>query len=101
MNAAIAELYRRMDRKRYRIIGVGGVFTAEQAYEKIRLGASLVQILTALVYEGPGVVRRINRGLVRLLARDGFPTVADAVGTANAEASARRISAHAPVAVSG
>jgi dihydroorotate dehydrogenase (fumarate)/dihydroorotate dehydrogenase len=101
MNAAIAELYRRMDRKRYRIIGVGGVFTAEQAYEKIRLGASLVQILTALVYEGPGVVKRINRGLAHLLARDGFATVADAVGTGNTEPSVRRISARASAALPG
>jgi len=100
MNAAIAELYRRMDRKRYRIIGVGGVFTAEQAYEKIRLGASLVQILTALVYEGPGVVRRINRGLAELLARDGFKTVAEAVGTGNAEPGAARTSTRDPIAVS-
>ena len=61
-----------MDRKRHAIIGAGGVFTAEDAYAKVRLGASLVQVLTALVYEGPGVVRRINAGLAALLARDGF-----------------------------
>jgi dihydroorotate dehydrogenase (fumarate)/dihydroorotate dehydrogenase len=79
-NRTIRDLYRRMDRRRYRIIGSGGVFTAEDAYRKIRLGASLVQILTALVYEGPGVVRRINQGLAQLLARDGFARVADAVG---------------------
>ena len=84
------------------IIVIGeGVFTAEQAYEKIRLGASLVQILTALVYEGPGVVKRINRGLAHLLARDGFATVADAVGTGNTEPSVRRISARASAALPG
>jgi dihydroorotate dehydrogenase len=83
MNAAIGDLYRRMDRKRYRIIGVGGVFSAEDAYRKVRLGASLVQLMTALIYQGPGVVRRINRGLCRLLRRDGFRRVADAVGTAH------------------
>lgn len=76
----IAELYRRMDRARYRLIGSGGVFTADDAYRKIRLGASLVQILSALVYEGPAVVPAINRGLVRLLERDGFARVGDAVG---------------------
>jgi len=83
INECIREMYRRMDRGRYRIIGVGGVFSAEDAYRKIRLGASLVQLLTAMIYEGPGVVREINRGLCRLLQRDGFGSVADAVGTAN------------------
>ncbi|MBT3305128.1 MAG: dihydroorotate dehydrogenase (quinone), partial [Alphaproteobacteria bacterium] len=62
------------------IIGVGGVSTGAEAYAKIRAGASLVQLYTALVYEGPGVVRRINRDLAGLLARDGFANVADVVG---------------------
>lgn len=76
----IAEMYRRMDRSRYVIIGAGGVFTAEDAYRKLRLGASMVQMLTALVYEGPGLVPRIVAGLGRLLERDGFSNVAEAVG---------------------
>jgi dihydroorotate dehydrogenase len=76
----IRELHRRMDKARYRIIGSGGVFTAEDAYRKIRLGATLVQLLTALVYEGPGIVASIHRGLDALLARDGFATIAQAVG---------------------
>ena len=59
----VAELYRRMDRDRYAVIGSGGVFTAADAYRMIRLGASLVQLYTALVYEGPGVARRITREL--------------------------------------
>jgi dihydroorotate dehydrogenase len=71
-----------MDRNRYRIMAAGGIFSAEDAYEKIRLGASLVQLLTGLIYEGPGLVQRINRGLCRLLDRDGFANVAEAVGTA-------------------
>ena len=90
-DAMIAELYRRMDSQRYAIIGVGGVFTAEDAYAKIKLGASLVQMLTALIYEGPGVVRRINLGLARLLARDGFGSVAEAVGSANTAGTARPV----------
>jgi len=81
INDAIRELYTRMDTGRYRIIGAGGVFSPEDAYEKIRLGASLVQLVTALVFEGPTVVKRINRGLCRLLQRDGFSCVAEAVGT--------------------
>jgi dihydroorotate dehydrogenase len=76
----IRELYSRMDRRRHRIIGTGGVFTAEDAYRKIRLGASLVQLLTALIYEGPGVVRRINVGIAALLERDGFSHLSQAVG---------------------
>jgi dihydroorotate dehydrogenase len=76
----LAQLYCRMDRRRYRLIGSGGVFSAADAYRKIRLGASLVQLLTALVYEGPGVVPRIHAGLVRLLEADGFRHIAEAVG---------------------
>ncbi|WJR80556.1 quinone-dependent dihydroorotate dehydrogenase [Bradyrhizobium sp. NP1] len=76
----IREAFRRMDRKRHVLIGAGGIATAEDAYAKIRLGASLVQLLTALIYEGPGVVRTITTGLSALLARDGFGNVADAVG---------------------
>jgi dihydroorotate dehydrogenase (fumarate)/dihydroorotate dehydrogenase len=75
-----AECYRRMDRRRYALIGSSSVTTAEDAYRKIRRGASLVQLLTAMVYEGPLLARRIARDLGRLLERDGFKSVADAVG---------------------
>jgi dihydroorotate dehydrogenase len=77
---SIRETFRRMDRRRHVIIGAGGVSTGEQAYAKIRSGASLVQLMTALVYEGPGVVRRIVRELGQLLQRDGVTHVSDAVG---------------------
>ncbi|VDC28269.1 quinone-dependent dihydroorotate dehydrogenase [Pseudogemmobacter humi] len=63
------------------LIGVGGVGSAEQAFEKIRAGASAVQIYTAMVYEGISLIPRILRGLDAILAREGFATVADAVGT--------------------
>jgi dihydroorotate dehydrogenase len=76
----IRETFRRMDRKRYVLIGAGGVSTAADAYAKIRIGASLVQLLTALIYQGPGVVRSITLGLAQLLARDGVSNVADVVG---------------------
>jgi dihydroorotate dehydrogenase len=62
------------------IIGVGGIASGSEAYAKIRAGASLVQLYSALVYEGPGLITRINRELVALLKRDGFASVADAVG---------------------
>jgi dihydroorotate dehydrogenase len=63
------------------IIGVGGIFTADDAYEKICAGACLVEVWTGVIFKGPSIVRNINRGLLRLLARDGFGTIADAVGT--------------------
>ena len=62
------------------VIGVGGVSDAAGAYAKIRNGASLVQLYTGLVYEGPSIARDINEGLAELLERDGFDSVADAVG---------------------
>lgn len=76
----IRETFRRMDRKRHVLIGAGGVSTAEDAYAKIRIGASLVQLLTALIYRGPGVVHTITKGLAQLLARDGVKHVRDVVG---------------------
>ena len=77
----IADLYRRIDRGRHVVIGSGGVFTATDAYRMVRRGASLVQLYTALVYEGPGVVRRITDDLAALVERDGLRSIADAVGT--------------------
>ena len=62
------------------IIGVGGVCDAESAYEKIRAGATLVQVYTGLIYEGPGIARSINRGLLRLLDRDGLAHLSSAIG---------------------
>lgn len=62
------------------IIGVGGIESGQDAYDRIRAGASLVQIYTGLVYQGPGLVLKIKRDLAKLLKRDGFNSVADAVG---------------------
>ncbi len=62
------------------IIGVGGIFTAEDAYKKIRAGASLIQVYTGFVYQGPTLARQINQGLVQLLEKDGLQTLSDAVG---------------------
>ncbi|WP_230986521.1 quinone-dependent dihydroorotate dehydrogenase [Cohnella fermenti] len=62
------------------IIGSGGIFTARDAYDKIRAGASLVEVYTAMIYKGPGVVKEIAGGLRELLRRDGFGRVEEAVG---------------------
>lgn len=65
---------------RYVIIGCGGIFTAEDAYRKIKLGASLVQLITGMIYEGPQLIGEINRGLVELLKKDGYQNISEAVG---------------------
>ncbi len=75
----IAELYE-LTNGRIPLIGVGGIFTAEDAWEKICAGASLVQLYTGFIYQGPGVVRQINQGLVRILEREGFDKIDKAVG---------------------
>jgi len=82
-NSCISELYTRMPRNRFEIVGVGGVSSAEDAYRKICLGASAVQIYTAMIYQGPGVIRTLNEGLCDLLRRDGFTNIREAVGSAH------------------
>ena len=62
------------------LIGVGGIASAENAYARIRAGASLVQIYSALVYQGPGLAGRINKQLARLLQADGFANITEAIG---------------------
>ena len=63
------------------LVGCGGVGSGADAYAKIRAGASLVQLYTAMVFDGPPLIRRIKDELAALLARDGFATVAEAVGS--------------------
>ena len=63
------------------LIGVGGIASAEHAWARIRAGASLVQLYSAMVYEGPGIARRITHGLEALMRRDGFASIAEAVGS--------------------
>ena len=79
--AVIAQVHRRCA-GRLAIIGVGGVASAADAYAHIRAGASLVELYTGLIYQGPAVVRTIKRGLARLLVRDGFRSISEAVGSA-------------------
>jgi dihydroorotate dehydrogenase len=76
----IAELYQ-LTGGRIPLIGVGGIFTAEDAWEKICAGASLVQLYTGFIYKGPRVVRQINEGLVEILRREGFAKIDEAVGS--------------------
>ncbi len=83
MNDAIRVWYPLIDRARHVIIGSGGIFSSEDAYLKIKLGASLLQIYTALIYRGPGLVKKINRGLCSLLERDGFGHLSEAIGVDN------------------
>lgn len=75
----IRHIYRRTEGK-LPIIGVGGIFTSEDAYEKIRAGASLVEIYTALIYQGPEMNKRLNAGLRELLLKDGFTHLSQAIG---------------------
>ncbi|MBV8494066.1 MAG: hypothetical protein JO162_11400, partial [Alphaproteobacteria bacterium] len=82
--ALLGEMYR-LTRGRLPLIGVGGVASAEDAYAKVRAGASLVQLYTALVFTGPSLLDDIKTGLAALLRRDGFASVAEAVGADHAK----------------
>lgn len=81
-NEIIAYVYRKY-KDRFIIIGSGGVFSAEDAYLKIKLGATLVQLITGMIYEGPQLIGGINRGLVKLLKKDGYNHIREAVGVLN------------------
>jgi dihydroorotate dehydrogenase len=77
--ATVRALYR-LAAGKIPIVGVGGIFTAADAYEKIRAGASLVQLYTALIFTGPDLAWRLNEELLHLLERDGFRHLTEAVG---------------------
>ena len=78
-NSIVKRIFR-LTQGRTPVIGVGGIFNARDAFERICSGATLVQVYTGLVYEGPGIVRRINRVLLRLMRRHNLSGIADAVG---------------------
>jgi dihydroorotate dehydrogenase len=78
----IAYIYNKTQGK-YIIIGCGGVSSAKDAFHKIQLGATLVELITGMVFEGPQLIGEINRGLVKLMDRHGFKTISDAIGTLN------------------
>ena len=78
----IRHVYRRTEGK-LTIIGVGGIFSAKDAYEKITSGASLLHMITTMIFDGPQNINEINRGLVKLLKKDGFKSLSEAVGSRN------------------
>jgi dihydroorotate dehydrogenase len=78
-NEVISLIYR-LTQGQLPIVGVGGVFTAEDAWEKICAGASLVQLYTGFIYEGPNVAKKINQGLADILRREGFKSLDEAKG---------------------
>ena len=78
----IRHVYRRT-RGKLTIIGVGGIFSAKDAYEKITSGASLLHMITTMIFDGPQNINEINRGLVKLLKKDGFDSIEQAVGCRN------------------
>ena len=81
-NAMLHYVYKTFG-KRFILVGVGGVFTAEDAYKKIRLGATLVQMITGMVFMGPQQIGIINKELAELLKRDGYKNISEAIGTLN------------------
>jgi len=78
-NQQIRYIYKKTQGQKV-IIGCGGIFSAEDAYKKIRLGANLVQLITGMIFQGPQLISQINLGLYQLLKRDGFKNVSQAVG---------------------
>lgn len=78
-NDLIGYIYKKTGGK-YVIIGCGGIFTAEDAYKKIKLGASLLQMITGMIFGGPQAISEINSGLAELLKKDGFKNVSEAIG---------------------
>ncbi|MED4401390.1 quinone-dependent dihydroorotate dehydrogenase [Metabacillus fastidiosus] len=75
----VREIYQEVGSK-VPIIGVGGIFNGDDAYAKIRAGASLVQVYTGMIYEGPGIAKAINKRLVQLMERDGFTNISQVIG---------------------
>lgn len=80
LSTGVIRDFYRMTQGSIPIIGIGGISSAEDAYEKIKAGASLVQLYTSLIYQGPALITRILEGLVVLLRQDGFHHISEAVG---------------------
>jgi dihydroorotate dehydrogenase len=80
MSTEVLSKIHRLTEGQLTLIGVGGISSGADAYAKIKAGASLVQLYTALAYQGPGLVTRIKRDLLALLERDGFSSISEAIG---------------------
>ena len=78
-DALIEHIYRR-EGKRFIIVGCGGIFDADDAYRKIRKGASLLQMITGMIFEGPQVISEINKGLAELITKEGYKNISEAIG---------------------
>lgn len=70
------------------IVGVGGIFSAEDAYEKIKRGATLLQLITGMIYQGPQLIAQINYGLAKLVKKDGYSNISEAIGAYSRKNSA-------------
>ncbi len=78
-NRLISKVYKYFNGQKI-IIGCGGIFSAQDAYKKIRLGANLLQLITGMVYQGPQLISEINSGLVKLVKTDGYKNISEVVG---------------------
>ncbi|MEK7651751.1 MAG: quinone-dependent dihydroorotate dehydrogenase [Patescibacteria group bacterium] len=76
----ISYIYKKCGRE-FVLVGCGGIFTAEDAYRKIKKGATLLQMITGMIFEGPQIIGEINEGLVELLKKDGYNNISEAVGS--------------------
>lgn len=80
-NTLINEVYKKYkDKNRFIIIGCGGIFDEKDIYEKLKSGASLVQFITGMIYEGPSQISNMNKNLVKLIKKDGFENIKDIIG---------------------
>jgi dihydroorotate dehydrogenase len=84
----IADLYRLTGGK-LPLVGVGGIFTAEDAWERICVGASLVQLYTGFIYQGPAVAAEINEGLLKIMNREGVSSIDEVIGSRAAEVASK------------
>jgi len=76
----LSYIYKKTNNK-YILIGAGGIFTAEDVYKKIKNGASLVQLITGMIYEGPGLISTLNQDLANIIKKDGFKNIKEAIGS--------------------
>lgn len=79
-STAIIRNFYKLTKGKLPIIGIGGISNADHAYEKIKAGASLIQLYTGMIYEGPEIANNINKGLLSLLEADGLSSITDAIG---------------------